>query len=40
MAVDDVTILTKPEVVEEVRRMVQGDAPVATQEGLKITLPK
>jgi acetyl-CoA synthetase len=33
MHVGDVTTLANPEVVEEVRKMVQGDAPVATQEG-------
>jgi acetyl-CoA synthetase len=33
MNVGDVTTLANPEVVEEVRKMVQGDAPVATQEG-------
>ena len=33
MAVGDVTTLANPEVVEEVRKMVQGDAPVATKEG-------
>jgi acetyl-CoA synthetase len=32
MHVGDVTTLANPEVVEEVRKMVQGDAPVATQE--------
>jgi acetyl-CoA synthetase len=32
MNVGDVTTLANPEVVEEVRKMVQGDAPVATQE--------
>jgi acetyl-CoA synthetase len=31
--VGDVTTLANPEVVEEVRRMVQGDAPVSTQDG-------
>jgi acetyl-CoA synthetase len=33
MNVGDVTTLANPEVVEEVRKMVQGDAPVATQDG-------
>ena len=32
MNVGDVTTLANPEVVEEVRKMVQGDAPVALQE--------
>ena len=33
MAVGDVTTLANPEVVEEVRRMVQGDGPVVVQDG-------
>jgi acetyl-CoA synthetase len=33
MDTGDVTTLANPEIVEEVRRMVQGDAPVARQEG-------
>ncbi len=33
MDVGDVTTLANPEIVEEVRVMVQGDAPVVTQEG-------
>jgi acetyl-CoA synthetase len=33
MNIGDVTTLANPEVVEEVRKMVQGDAPVATQDG-------
>jgi acetyl-CoA synthetase len=33
MDVGDVTTLANPEVVEEVRKMVQGDAPVSTQTG-------
>jgi acetyl-CoA synthetase len=33
MNIGDVTTLANPEVVEEVRKMVQGDVPVATQEG-------
>ena len=32
MNIGDVTTLANPEVVEEVRRMVQGDQPVAAQE--------
>ena len=32
MNVGDVTTLANPEVVEQVRVMVQGDAPVATQQ--------
>jgi acetyl-CoA synthetase len=31
--IGDVTTLANPEIVEEVRRMVQGDAPVATKAG-------
>ncbi|MCZ6873404.1 MAG: acetate--CoA ligase [bacterium] len=33
MDIGDVTTLANPEIVEEVRRMVQGDAPIATQQG-------
>ncbi len=33
MDIGDVTTLANPEVVEEVRQMVQGEAPVATQKG-------
>ncbi|MGQ4810049.1 Acetyl-coenzyme A synthetase [Candidatus Entotheonellaceae bacterium PAL068K] len=33
MDIGDVTTLANPEIVEEVRKMVQGDAPVATQKG-------
>jgi acetyl-CoA synthetase len=33
MDIGDVTTLANPEIVEEVRKMVQGDAPVVTKEG-------
>jgi acetyl-CoA synthetase len=33
MDIGDVTTLANPEIVEEVRVMVQGEGPVATQEG-------
>jgi acetyl-CoA synthetase len=33
MDIGDVTTLANPEIVEEVRKMVQGDAPVVTKQG-------